>query len=188
MGSLPKNQIKVDLSTGKLLGGRVQQTVRTAKDLPGIFGDEAAFRAMDPALVIYRVEAYLPAAEGQPGELFWGTTFIEPGLVGDEYFMTKGHFHADRSRTEFYLTVEGRGALILMDESRQTRFELMEPGSLHYVPPHTAHRTANIGDSVLSFLACWPSDAGHDYATIAAQGFSARLRNVGGVPTLVEEA
>lgn len=187
MGSLPEHEMKVDLSTGKLLGSLVQNTVRTLKDLQGIFRDEAARLAMDPRQTVYRVQAFLPSPEGRPGELFWGTTFIEPGLVGDEYFMTKGHFHADRSRTEFYLTVVGRGALILMDENRKTRFEPMEPGSLHYIPPHTAHRTANVGDSLLSALACWPSDAGHDYATIASDGFSARLRKIRGVPTLVEE-
>jgi glucose-6-phosphate isomerase, archaeal len=189
MGSLPeKNEMRVDLSTGELSGGPVQHTVRTVKDLQGIFHDEAARLALDPAQTVYRVQAILPAPEGRPGELFWGTTFIEPGMVGDEYFMTKGHFHADRSRTEFYLTVAGSGALILMDEDHKTRFEPMEPGSLHYIPPHTAHRTANVGGSMLSFLACWPSDAGHDYAAIASAGFSARLRSVHGTPTLVEES
>jgi len=187
MGSLPKIGITVDLNTGELLGSRVQHTVRTAKDLQGIFRDEAVRLAMDPAQLIYRVQSFLPAPEGQPGELFWGTTLIEPGVVGDEYFMTKGHFHADRSRTEYYLTFAGKGALILMDEDRKTRFEPMKPGSLHYIPPNTAHRVANVGESLLSFLACWPSDAGHDYATIAAEGFSARLRSIHGIPTLVEE-
>ena len=30
-----------------------------------------------------------------------------------------------------------------------------------------AHRVANTGNSVLSFAACWPSDAGHNYEEIA---------------------
>jgi glucose-6-phosphate isomerase len=107
--------------------------------------------------------------------------------VGDEYFITKGHFHAEKSRGEFYLTVEGTGALILMDKARRTVFEPMSAGTLHYIPSRTAHRVANTGRSRLTFLACWPSDAGHDYDTIQHQGFSARLRNVGGVPILVEE-
>ena len=34
-----------------------------------------------------------------------------------------------------------------------------------------AHRVANIGYSVLSFAACWPSDAGHDYQVILENGF-----------------
>lgn len=55
-------------------------------------------------------------------------------MVGNEYFMTKGHFHEQRHRGEYYLTVIGCGALILMDESRRTTFEPMRPSSLHSIP------------------------------------------------------
>ena len=178
----------VDFDTGTLRGSGIETAVRTIADLKGIFRDARALKTLDPKAVVYRVEAYTPVAEGTEGGLFWGATFIEPGMVGDEYFMTKGHFHARRNRGEYYVTVAGEGALILMDEARQTRFEAMTPGSVHYIPGHTAHRTANTGNAVLSFVACWPSDAGHDYETIAARGFSARLRNVAGIPALVEEA
>ncbi len=78
--------------------------------------------------------------------------------------------------------------MILMDEKSRTVFEPMHPGTVHYIPGHTAPRVANTGDSLLAFLACWPSDAGHDYESVARQGFSARLRRVGGIPTLVEES
>ena len=179
--------INVNFQSGELTGAGVKSLVRTISDLTGIFRDEAARRALDPNAVIYRVQTHAPAPEGAAGGLFWGTTFIEPGLVGDEYFMTKGHHHADRSRSEFYLTTAGLGALILMDENRRTTFQPMRPGTLHYIPAHTAHRVANTGETVLSFLACWPSDAGHDYESIAREGFSARLRKVNGAPVLVEE-
>jgi glucose-6-phosphate isomerase len=125
--------------------------------------------------------------EGNEVGLFWGTIFLNPGMVGDAYFMTKGYHHAKRSRGEFYLTVTGSGALILMDESRKTVFEPMSAGTLRYVPAYTAHRVANTGNSLLTVLARWPSDAGRDYDVIARDGFSARLRNIGGSPVLVEE-
>ena len=179
--------IKVDLITGELLGENVQRLHRAIKDMKGIFRDEKARQALSQETVVYRVQAIYPVGEGQEGGLFWGTTFLEPGVVGDEYFMTKGHFHAKRNRGEYYMTISGHGALILMDRSRRTTFEPMHPGSLYYIPDYTAHRVANTGDSVLAFMACWPSDAGHDYATVARDGFSARLRKVGGVPTLLEE-
>ncbi len=169
-------------------GTSVQNTVRTLRALEGVFRDEAARLAMDLDQTVYSYQVLAPVPAGTAGALFWGNTFIQPGMVGDEYFMTKGHFHADRSRTEFYLGMAGEGALILMDEDRKTRFEPVAPGSLHHIPPHTAHRVANTGASVLSFMACWPSDAGHDYQTIATEGFSAHLRKINGVPTLVEEA
>ena len=176
----------MDLATGALSG--IEKVARTLGQLKGLFRDEAAWNAMDPETVVYRVQAYCPVPEGRPGGLFWGTTFIEPGMVGDEYFMTKGHFHQVRDRTEFYVGAQGEGALILMDEDRRTWFEEMRPGSVHHIPGRTAHRVANTGSGVLSFFACWPSDAGHDYSTIATAGFSARLRCVNGRPTLIEES
>jgi glucose-6-phosphate isomerase len=101
--------------------------------------------------------------------------------------MTRGHFHARRDRAEFYTTVQGEGMLILMDEDRSTRVEIMSPGSLHYIPGYTAHRTVNTGDSPLVFWACWPSDAGHDYETIAERSFGARVLRRNGVPEVVYE-
>ena len=77
------------------------------------------------------------------------------------------------------------GFLILMDERRNVWAERMFPGSLHYIPGKVAHRVANTGYQKLVFSACWPSDAGHDYATIADAGFARRLVDVNGVPTLV---
>jgi glucose-6-phosphate isomerase, archaeal len=179
--------IRMDLSTGVLTGAGIRETCRTLGQLKGLFGDEKAASSMNPELLIYRVQAFQPVPEGEPGGLFWGATFIQPGLVGDEYFMTKGHFHALRDRAEYYVALQGEGALILMDENRRTWFEPMLPGSVHYIPARIAHRVANIGPDVLTFIACWPSDAGHDYETIVEGGFSARLRCVNGRPELIVE-
>jgi len=182
----PVSQVIVNLNTGELIGPEVQSVTRSIRDLKGVYRDEAARQALDQEEIVYRVQSIHPVGEGVEGGLFWGSTFLEAGMVGDEYFMTKGHNHANRSRSEFYLTVAGTGVLIMMDERRRTFFEPMSAGSLHYLPSHTAHRVANVGNSRLTFLACWPSDAGHDYDV--TDGFSARLRCVGGMPLLVEES
>lgn len=63
--------------------------------------------------------------------------------------------------------------------------EAMTAGSIHYVRGEVAHRVANVGKSPLVFVACWPSDAGHDYETIATKGFPARLICRHEVPTLL---
>ncbi len=173
--------------SGELRGSAVRQQQRVLADLAGVFADQAAWAAMDGRQLAYRVQLYLPVADGTEGGLFFGNTTIMPGRVGDEYFMTKGHFHACRNRAEYYWTLQGRGGLILMDEDRNCRVEWLSPGSLHYIPGHTAHRVANTGDEPLTFGACWPADAGHDYDTIARDGFAARLRCVDGKPTLVAE-
>ena len=163
----------------------IRETVKTLGQLEGIFLNASAWRATDPDIVVYRVQAWCPVVEGTEGALFWGTTVVEPGQVDSEYFMTHGHFHSKRDRTEYYATIEGEGALILMDECRKTWTEPMSPGSVHFIPPRIAHRVANCGSVPLRFVACWPSDAGHDYESIRKFGFSARLLDLNGSPELV---
>jgi glucose-6-phosphate isomerase, archaeal len=181
------NTLNVDFQTGTVAGPSVIENKRTIVDLASIFADQAAAAALDPSRTIYRVQSFQPVGDGTEGGLFWGATFIEPGQVGDEYFMTAGHFHTKRNRAEYYSTVLGQGALILMDEARSARVEWMTPGSTHYIPASTAHRVANVGRARLSFLACWPSDAGHDYEIIRLRGFSARVRCIHGQPVVVQE-
>lgn len=179
--------MQMDWTNGLLLPDlQVGESVKTIGQLQGIFADEQARRAMDPNRMVYRVQAWCPVPEGTEGGLFWGSTVLEPGQVGCEYFMTHGHFHLKRDRTEYYATIAGEGGLILMNENRETRIEPMSPGSLHFIPPRTAHRVANTGEVPLRFVACWPSDAGHDYGSIRELGFGARLLKVKGRPTLVK--
>ena len=135
--------------------------------------------------VIYEVKSCL---ENEIiGGLNFGITYLYPGKVGNEYYMTKGHFHLNKNSTEYYWGIEGEGILLLMDESRHIQAERMFPGSLHYIKPNIAHRVCNIGTILLSFGACWPSDAGHDYLKIEEQGFSGRIIEVNGKPQLVKE-
>jgi glucose-6-phosphate isomerase len=178
--------LRVDWSTGALDGSDVRHSRKTLGDLKDLFGDRAALDKMPPDTLVYRVQWWSPVPEGTEGGLFWGTTIIEPGQVGQEFFMTHGHFHHKADRTEFYSAVSGTGALILMDKARKTWFEPMSPGTLHHIPPRTAHRVANTGSSPLHFVACWPSDAGYDYNEIKKNGFSARLISKNGIPTLTD--
>ncbi|MBS1850581.1 MAG: cupin domain-containing protein [Acidobacteria bacterium] len=180
--------IQMDWSNGLLQpGAEVLESVKTLGQLDGLFADAGAWRGMDLNTVVYRVQAWCPIADGTEGGLFWGNTVIEPGQVGAEYFMTHGHFHRQRDRAEYYATISGEGALILMDENRKTWMEAMRPGSVHFIPPHIGHRTANTGKAPLHFVACWPSDAGHDYELIRQKGFGARLLHVDGAAKLVTE-
>jgi glucose-6-phosphate isomerase, archaeal len=178
--------MRMDWEKGLLLPhADVRETVKTLAQLNTIFLNEDARQAADQNTVVYRVQAWCPVPEGTEGAQFWGSTVIEPGQVEAEYFMTHGHFHLKRTRTEYYATIAGEGALILMDETRRTWMEPMSPGSLHFIPPNIAHRVANSGKMPLRLVACWPSDAGHDYDAIRRFGFAARLLNVNGKPSLV---
>lgn len=180
-----KSPVELDLKDYAISGDPIINQTRKLKDLEGIFQDQEAFDLMDPEQLAYTIQSWLPVSEGTPGGLFFGVSTIYPGEVGNEYFMTKGHFHSQSDRAEFYWGVKGKGMLILMDRERNTWAEEVCPGSLHYIGGDIAHRLANTGDENLIIGACWPSDAGHDYEEIAVNGFSARLVEVDGKAMLV---
>ena len=182
-----KSPLEIDLKDFSLKGEPIINQLRLLKDIAGIFLDQDALTAMDHETPIYSVQAWFPVEEGTTGGLFFGTTTIMPGKVGDEYFMTKGHFHGLSDRAEFYRGVQGKGMLILMDRDRKTWAEELYPGSLHYIGGEIAHRLANTGNEKLVVGACWPSDAGHNYEEITKKGFSARLLEVEGKPCLVNK-
>jgi glucose-6-phosphate isomerase len=167
--------VTFDTTTGALIGAAARESRRTLAGLQGYFQDEEARAVMRQDLLVYRVVAWEPEPEGHPGAVCLATTFLEPGLVGKEYFLTRGHFHANQDRPELEMTLSGEGLLVLMDRSRRTRTEPMTPGSVHHVPPGTAHRVVNTGERPLVFVSYWASETGHDYRTIADEGFGARV-------------
>ena len=172
---MSKSPVKLNNQNYQLTGEPIIKQIRKLKDLTGIFQDKKAYFEMDLEQLAYTVQAWMPVKEGTPGGLFFGASTIMSGKVGNEYFMTKGHFHSQTDRAEFYWGVQGKGMLILMDRDRNTWTEEVHMGSLHYIGGHIAHRLANTGEENLIVGACWPSDAGHDYEEITVNGFSARL-------------
>ncbi len=168
-----------------LTGPNTNRSKKLLSQLSGIFKDSEAYDKMDGEQIIYEVDSLMPVEGGTEGALFFGITHLNPGTVGDEYFMTHGHFHEIENRGEYYWGIEGEGQLILMDKDRNVWTQDMFPGSLHYIPGFTGHRVANTGDSTLRFGACWPSDAGHKYDVILKEGFTKRLCKVNGKPCLI---
>jgi glucose-6-phosphate isomerase, archaeal len=175
----------VDLDSWAMEGAGITVSERRLKHLAGVFADEGLRASLDPETIVYRVQAFFPVSEGTPGGLFFGSTTLQPGKVGDEYFMTRGHFHATVDRGEYYWGVSGEGILLLMDANRVMRAEKIFRGSVHYIAGQVAHRIANTGPVPLAVGACWHSDAGHNYEEIDRAGFPARLLEVGGLPRLV---
>ena len=143
---------------------------RRLSHMKGMYADAVAeeriLQERDP--VIYEVfQADVPEFAG---ELAICTTVLHPGKVGDEFFMTKGHFHSQRDRAEVYYGLTGRGLLLLAKDG-EMRDVAIRPGIAAYVPPYWAHRTVNTGSEPFVFLAVYPGDAGHDYGTIETAGF-----------------
>src|ERR1041384_611724 len=86
--------VQLDPVTGCLSGKGVTASQRTIAGLAGYFLDDRARAELDQDQVVYRVQAFEPKPEGVEGAVCCATTFLEPGTVGDEYFLTRGHFHA----------------------------------------------------------------------------------------------
>jgi glucose-6-phosphate isomerase, archaeal len=173
----------VSLIDGTIPDALVIQT-RRLSDLAGLFANREAERALlaeNP--VIYEVYE----ATQNPdvvGHLRYSTTVLRPGKVGDEYFMTKGHYHALGDRCELYYGLMGEGRLLLQTPEGEISLQTMTPGTLAYIPPYWGHRSINVGASNYVLLAVYPADAGYDYQTIIEQGFASILVERGGVPTL----
>lgn len=164
-----------NLSTGEISGENTAHAQKRFCEIAGIFADTEAASRVDPETIVYEVSTHAAVEEGTAGGLFFGTSRIHPGKAGDEYFMTKGHFHARRETAEYYWGISGEGVLLLMDETGSCTAQRVQKGSLHYIGGHIAHRLVNTGEEDLVVGACWPSDAGHDYGSIQTQGFPVRV-------------
>jgi glucose-6-phosphate isomerase, archaeal len=123
--------------------------------------------------IIYEVfDCTVPKEEGH---LIPVTTKLFPGRIGDEYFMTKGHFHEKRKTAEVYVILQGEGVLLMQTEEGDTCEQVFSKGELLYIAPYWAHRMVNTGDIPLVFYGVYPADAGHDYGTIVTRGFLKRV-------------
>jgi glucose-6-phosphate isomerase, archaeal len=166
--------LALDLASGRL-DPYTTRIERHVSDLRGAFADSDALERLvaegDP--LVYEVLQYDVPEE--VGQLVCCTTVIRPGTVGDEYYLTKGHYHAVRETAEVYLGLSGSGYLLLMSEDGRNEATPIERGTVAYVPPLWAHRTVNTGDEPFVFFAVYPGQAGHDYGTIEATGFAQRV-------------
>lgn len=175
--------VTIDALTGAVTPSTGEYTKRLS-EVRGIYLDEKALDVLlqvQGDLVTYRVEEY--RIEGS--DIFFGTTTMMPGRVGDEYFMTRGHYHARRDRGEIYYTQSGQGMLLLQSRDGETREVEMKPGVCAFIPPDWAHRSVNTGQTPLVFVWCCNQDAGHDYAEIVTKGMRKRVMEKDGAPTRV---
>jgi len=106
------------------------------------------------------------------GHLQHCISIVYPGKIGNEYYMTKGHFHKINETSEIYLTLKGRGKLVMQTPDQKLKVLDMKEGSISYIPPYWAHRTVNIGDEPLIFFGVYRGDAGHDYGIIEEKGMA----------------
>ena len=173
-----------------LTGGRPTHydahTTRLLSAMNGQYADQAAYAALlaQGDVVVY--EVYEIKRPEVAGELLHGISIVHPGRVGDEYFMTKGHFHAELATAEVYYCLQGSGRLVLETPEGDWSVQELCPGGVVYIPPRWAHRSVNTGDGDLAMLYVYPAHAGHDYGTIERLGFRKLIVERGGRPSIVD--
>ena len=161
--------------------------LRKLSDLRGQFVDTQAYldRVAIADLPVY--EVYEIRRPEIAGELLFGITHLHPGKIGNEYYMTKGHYHVVQGTAEVYYCLEGEGRMVMETPEGEWALEELRPGRLLYVPPRWAHRSVNTSDQGdLVFLFVYPGNAGHDYGTIETRGFRKLVVEQAGKPVVVD--
>jgi glucose-6-phosphate isomerase len=171
-----------DLARGVMLDPH-ECIVRRASEMRGYYADDAALERLiaegDDPLHYETFESPVPE---EPGQIRFCISKLYPGVVGQECFMTKGHYHAVPQTAEAYLCLAGQGLMLMKTADGACCWEEFRPGRLVYVPPCWAHRSINTGDEPLISLCLYPGEAGHNYGDIRTEGFPRRVyRRHGGV-------
>ena len=160
----------IDLEEMKL-NSEGELIIRKLSDMVDMFQNKkAAEEALKENPIIYKV--YNVQIPEESGHLQHCISIVYPGKIGNEYYMTKGHFHKIKETSEIYLTLKGRGKLIMQMPDQKLRVLDMEERNISYIPPYWAHRTVNIGDEPLIFFGVYRGDAGHNYGIIEEKGMS----------------
>lgn len=163
------------------------QIMRQLSDLEGQFLDEPAYenelRKNDT--IVY--EVFEKKRPELAGELLHGISIIHPGKIGDEYYMTKGHFHDELATAEIYYCLQGEGMMVMETLEGDWSVEAFSAGDLVYVCPSWAHRSVNVSlEDDLVMLFVYPGNSGHDYGSIEHQGFRKVVVARDGQPAIID--
>lgn len=176
----------LDLRSGALWPPSHVVTCRLS-DMAGRYADRAAEQELlnqsDP--LIYRADEIL--APETRGELHTSVTVVFPGKVGDEYFMSKGHYQIDDAAVKVYLAVAGTGYMLMQNADGDTMEIPMAPGTIVYCAAGWAQRTVNVGNDPFAYFKYWPADGGHDYDRVIREGgFLKRVVERNGRPQVID--
>ena len=172
MGNFNWNQgFTLDFNLQSGFSQNAGTTKRYLSDMEGFYEDSEAVKSIlekENPLIYEFYELGCPEREG---DLAFGTTIVYPGLIGSEYYMTKGHFHRKVDTAEVYYVLEGEGYMVMEDPKGTTREIPLRKGEAVYVPRSFAHRSVNTGGAPLVMFFTFAADAGHDYGTIEKKGY-----------------
>ncbi len=160
---------------------------RTLSKMKGMFHDQAAYEAQLARGDALLYEFYDMGVPDSEKDVAYGTSITYPGKVGDEYHMTKGHFHTVIDTAEVYYCLRGQGYMMMETPEGKTEWLEFLPGKAVYVPGRWAHRSINVHptEPLVTFFA-FPGNAGHDYGTIESKGFRKLMVERDGKPTVID--
>jgi len=177
--------MNIDFKSGDLKPND-RTNIRKLSNMKGTFfnteSERMILESRDPVIYSFS-EKILPE---EPGHLQIAMTSINPGKIGEEYYMTKGHYHKLPQTSEVYLGLEGKGCLLMQTGEGNFASIDIRPGVLAYIPPYWGHRMVNTGDTPFIFFAVYPGDAGHNYGDIEKTGFVKILAERDGNPILMD--
>lgn len=176
----------MDFSLKSGLSETVPSIKRRLSQMKGMYCDDGAYERLlaQGDQLIY--EFYDLNISEKPGALAFGTSIVYPGKVGDEYFMTKGHYHTILDTAEVYYCISGQGYMLMENQEGEWRAEPFKPGIAVYVPGKFAHRSVNTGTEPLITFFVFRADAGHNYGSIEETGFRKIIVERNGQPAIVD--
>jgi len=158
---------------------------RHLSDMRGTSQNSQATEAMIAAGNPLLYQVYAADIPDEDPHLLFGTTVIYPGKVGDEYFMTKGHYHQVENTAEVYYCLRGRGYILMECREGEAAGQGVVAGQVVYIPPRWAHRSVNVGTEEFVFFYAYPGGAGHDYEAFDGMGFRNIVVERGGKPAVL---
>jgi glucose-6-phosphate isomerase len=167
----------LQIAASGAMSGRTGFKETRFKAMVGLFADAAALDAIIAERgddLAYSVDEFRPERVA-PQELIFGTSMLQPGKVGDEYLLTRGHIHRRADRPEVYFCQSGHGVMHMELPDGTTKPAEMRPGTVVYVPGYWIHRSVNVGTEPFVTTFYYPADAGQDYDIIARAGGMATL-------------
>jgi len=166
--------VDFDLADG-VMQNPSHHLMRRASDMRGYYRDSLALDALVAAGNPVHYEVFERPVPNEYGHLMFCISELKPGCVGEECFMTKGHYHQRVNTGETYLALRGTGYIMMKTTNGQCRYEEFHRGRMVYVPPYWAHRSINTGAEPLVSFCVYPGDAGHNYGDIEREGFPKRV-------------
>lgn len=144
---------------------------RHLSQLKSLYDDQDAVDRLlaDGDPVVY--EVYEMPHPYTAADLLINITVLYPGRVGDQFYMTKGHFHAEPDTAEAVIGLAGSGTMLVQRRDGELHRVPVGPGLISYAGGGWAHRVVNTGGEPLVFFAVSGANIVHDYETAMRLNF-----------------